>query len=67
MLQNLLWKLVIISLVPSLFYRRVTQKKSLVKCVFNFSSVQQDLDEANQIAKQCLRHGHIWNKDCDSD
>ena len=54
-----------ISLVPSLFYR--TRKKSLVKCIFNFGSMRQDLDAANQIAEQSLRHGHVLNKDCDSD
>ena len=53
------------SLVPSLFYR--TWKKSLVKCVFNFGSVWQDLDTANQIAEQCLHHGHVWKKNCNSD
>ena len=48
------------SLVPSLFY--CTWKKTLVKRVFNFVSVRQDLDVANQIAEQCLRHGHAWKK-----
>ena len=33
-----------------------TQKKSLVKRVFNFGSMCQDLSAANQIAEQCLRH-----------
>ena len=41
------------SLVPSL-YRM--WKKNLVKCVFNFGSVRQDVGVANQIAEQCLRH-----------
>ncbi len=31
-------------------------KKNLVKCVFNFGSVRQDVGMANQIAEQCLRH-----------
>ena len=30
-----------------------TRKKSLVKRVFNFGSVRQDLDAANQIAEPC--------------
>ena len=45
------------SLVPSLYVAR--EKKSLVKCIFNFGSVQQDLDTANQIAEWCLGHGHV--------
>ena len=31
-------------------------KKNLVKCVFNFGSMRQDVGMANQIAEQCLRH-----------
>ena len=42
------------------------RKKSLVKRVFNFGRVQ-NLDAANQIAEQGLRHGHVSNKDCNSD
>ena len=53
------------SLVPSLIYH--TRKKSLVKRIFNFGSVRQDLDAANQIAEQSLRHGHVWNTDCNGD
>ena len=41
------------SLVPSLFIARGI---SLVKGVFKFDSVRQDLGMANQIAEQCLRH-----------
>ena len=39
-----------------------TQKKSLLKRVFNFGSVRQDLGAANQIAEQCLRHGLYLKK-----
>ena len=37
-----------------------------VKHVFNFDSVRQDLGVANQIAEQCLRHGGLFEKDCDA-
>ena len=47
------------SLVPTLYH---TRKKSLVKRVFNFGSVQQDLDAANQIAERSLCHGHVRKK-----
>ena len=40
------------------------QKKSLVKRVFNFGSVHQDLGVTNQIAERCLHHGLY--KDCDT-
>ena len=53
------------SLVPSPFY--CMWEKCPAKRIFNFGSVQQDLDTANQIAGWCLRHGHVWKKkDCDS-
>ena len=44
----------------------IARGKSLVKHVFNFGSVRQDLDTPNQIAERCLCHGHIWKKDCKS-
>ena len=48
----------VVSLVPSPFFI-ARGKKGLVKRVFNFGSVRQDLDAANQIAERQLRHGHI--------
>ena len=45
------------SRTQTLLYR--TRKKGLVKRVFNFGSVRQDLDAANQIAERQLRHGHV--------
>ena len=31
----------------------------MVKRIYNFVSVRQDLDVINQTAEQCLRHAHI--------
>ena len=42
------------------------RKKNLVKCVFNFGSMRQDVGMANQIAEQCLHHWLYFEKDFDT-
>ena len=51
------------SLMPRLILSHA--EKRLVKHIFNFGSVRQDLDAPNQIAKRCLCHGCLKN-DCNS-